>query len=103
MSGGMQTSRGGNGASGVTNLTANTTGSVQTITLTQPSTQITIINQGTGTNVLSIDFNGGTPVIGVGNGVDIPAAGSFTWDGVALTGFTMLGSAAAIQYCLVAH
>lgn len=103
MAGGFQTSRGGNGPGGITNLTANTTGSVQVVTLSQPCCIITIINQGTGTQVLSVDFNNGTPVIGVGNGVDIPAGAGFTWDGVPLIGFTLLGSVASIQYVIVAH
>lgn len=102
MAGGLQISRGGNGPGGITNLTANTTGSLQTITLVAPSNIITIINQGTSTNVISVDFNSGTPVVGVGVGIDIPAGSSYTWDGCALTGFTMTSNA-TIQYVLVAH
>lgn len=103
MAGGLQTSRGGNGPGGITNLTAQTTGSSQTITLTQPSNIITIINYSAGT--LAVDFNGGTPSTSAtgGNGIQIVASGSFTYDGCAIPGFSLIGSAGSLLYGIVAH
>jgi len=102
MSGGLQTSRGGNGQGGITNYTYNTSGAVDTITLTQPSNVITILNQAA-SGTIAVDFNGGTPVVGVGNGIDIPAGAGFTWDGVALQSFTLIGSAGSLQVGIIAH
>lgn len=106
MSGGLQTSRGGQGPGGITNVVANIPNVVTKVSLTQPSNVITIINysSSTGNNVtLAVDFNGGTPVIGVGNGIDIPPGASFEYDGVALSSFTLIGSAASDTYAVVAH
>lgn len=102
MAGGLQVSRGGQGPGGITNFTANTTGSLQTISLVQPSTIITILNQAA-SGTISVDFNGGVPVVGVGNGLDIPFGAGFTWDGAALSSFTLIGSAGSLQYVIIAH
>jgi hypothetical protein len=103
MAGGMQVSRGGNGPGGITNLTAQTTGSVQTVTLTAPSNVISIINYSSG--ILGIDFNGGTPTTSAsgGNGLQIGASNNFTYDGCALTSFTLIGSAGSLLFGIIAH
>ena len=107
---GYQISRGGQGPGGITNLTAQTTGSKQTITLTQPSNQITVINY-SNSATLAVDFNGGTPSTSSsgGNGVQIPPSAStgqpssFKYDGPALTTFTLIGSAGSALYGIVAY
>jgi hypothetical protein len=103
MAGGMQVSRGGNGPGGITNLTAQTTGSAQTITLTAASNVITIVNYSVGT--LSVDFNGGTPTTSAsgGNGIQIAASNNFTYDGCAISSFSLIGSAGSLLYGIVAH
>lgn len=101
MAGGLQTSRGGNGPGGITNFTAQTTGSLQTVTLTQPANIIRVFNY-SGTSI-AVDFNGGTPVVSAsgGNGIQIPALsgsvpGSVTYDGSTLTTFTLIGTASLL-------
>lgn len=103
MAGGLQTSRGGQGPGGITNLTATIPSVATLVSLSQPSTIVTIVNYST-VIILSVDFNGGTPVVGVGNGINIAPSANFTWDGTALTRFSIIGSGVTSDtFGVVAH
>jgi hypothetical protein len=103
----MKYSRDGNGGAGITNITAAIPGTNTTVTLVQPSTQITITNYslGSGNNtILYINFGGAATTASYS--LTAGATGAFNslkYDGPPVQTFQILGSAAADNYGIFAY
>jgi hypothetical protein len=103
----MKFSRDGNGGAGITNTTASIPGTSTLVTLAQPSTQINITNYSlsTGNNTtLYINLQGGAATT---SSFALPAspngANTLKYDGPAISSFTVLGSAAADSFGVLAY
>ena len=103
----MKYSRDGNGGAGITNTTAAIPGTSALVTLAQPSTQIKITNYSlsTGNNTtLYVNLTGAAATTA---SYAIPAspngANTLTYDGAPISSFTVLGSAAADSFGVLAY
>lgn len=102
MSGGLQVSRGGNGPAGMTSITASIPNTSTTVSLVTPSNIITIVNYSTATGVNSIIYLNFLGAATASNFAILPG-GAFTYDGVAVQSFQIIGSAAGDTYGVFAH
>jgi len=93
MAGGLQVSRGCNGPTGITSTTTAIPNTSTTITLVALSNVITITNYSS-TTIIYINPNGAATT----SNFAIAPNSSFTYDGMPLNSFQIIGSAASGNY-----
>jgi hypothetical protein len=103
----MKISRDGNGGLGITSTTAAIPGTSTTVTLLQPSNQITITNYSLASgNNTTLYINFGGAAVTTNYSLPAGASGAFNslkYDGPAISTFQILGSAAADNYGVFAY
>lgn len=94
----QETKHDSNGPIGDTNVTGNIPATTTTVTFTQPSTQVTIVN-GSSTTILYFNFFAAATL----SNFQILPNSAFTYDGNPRTFVNIIGSAASGTYSIFAH
>lgn len=84
----------------ITSINGSIPSSATTITLAAPSTNVTVLTYGTTPATLYVNFRGS---VATSADFAIPGGAGFTYEGVPISNFSILGASASGDYAVLAH